>query len=248
MRPNDGRIRRRGQRFRFLVWLALVAIIAVGLVGPSASVVASSATNIGEGIDWTDADFQGSAEECADAGLSAGQVLWHFVLVQTTAPKAGSTLTATFETAGPLTVAAAKKTGGTLHFNVVTGPDTLLSASTNVSGRRLNLSHICAGPPPTPTPTPTPTPDADADADPDADTDADTDADPDADTDGHPHPDTDADTGGLADTDPDADTGGLADTDADTGGLADTDADTGALADTDADTHALADADPAPMR
>ncbi len=73
-----------------------------------------------------------------------GQVVWHFVL---TTPNATSGhLTATFQNAGTKTVANLDSPSTTLHFEIVTGHDTLLDAeTTDVDGGNLNLSHICAG-------------------------------------------------------------------------------------------------------
>ena len=64
------------------------------------------------------------------------------MLTQTSA--ASGTLTATFGS-GVVVQPSSKKTGGTLHFYITTGQTTLLGASTDVTGRNLNLSHICSG-------------------------------------------------------------------------------------------------------
>ena len=54
-------------------------------------------------------------------------------------------LTATFQNAGAKTVANLDQPSTTLHFEIVTGHDTLLDAeTTDVDGGNLNLSHICA--------------------------------------------------------------------------------------------------------
>jgi uncharacterized repeat protein (TIGR01451 family) len=93
------------------------------------------------GTSWDDAGQNASCPE-EDLGLIAeGEVLWHFVLTQPSGDEA--TLTAEFETEGTVTVEDADKPSTTLHFYVVTGPDTLLGASTDISGGNLNLSHIC---------------------------------------------------------------------------------------------------------
>ena len=149
--------RRARRRLRPLGWVALASMLALVILGPSAGGAGAitAATNLHQTppISSTDPAFQGDTTECAGLNLAAGQVLWHFVLVQTTAPLAGSQLHATFTTAGSRTVDAAKKSGSVLHFNVITGADTLTGAHTNAIGKLLNLSHICQGPPLTTTST-----------------------------------------------------------------------------------------------
>lgn len=93
------------------------------------------------------AEFQGDEGDCEDANLQPGQVLWHFVI--TNSETNNQTLTATFETAGNVTVNPDKVVDAyVLHYNIVTGTDTLLSASSSGTTGRLNLSHICNGGPP----------------------------------------------------------------------------------------------------
>jgi hypothetical protein len=132
---------------RLAIWLAITALVTVGLLGVSARnnpVLASTSLHQTPPIAWNATGFEG--DDCAALGLDPGEVAWHFVLVQTSAGVAGSTLTATFTDATQnQTVNATKKTGGTLHFFVFTNQTTLLSAITNRDGFRLNLSHICAG-------------------------------------------------------------------------------------------------------
>jgi hypothetical protein len=78
--------------------------------------------------------------------------------VQTQTDAASGTLTVSFQTMGTFTVESYKHSGGVLHWNVITGADVLLDASSNVqSDGNLNLSHICVGPAATSTPTATPT-------------------------------------------------------------------------------------------
>ena len=106
--------------------------------------------------------------ECAEwpqdaPAIGAGQIGVHFLL---TSPAAGSgTLTASFSnpasSVGP--VANYTSPAEPLHwYIVITGDGTTVinSASTNVDGGNLNVSHACPGAPaPTPTPGgPTPTP------------------------------------------------------------------------------------------
>ena len=154
---------RKRRRLRVLGWVALASMLGVVILGPSAggAGAVTAATNLHQSttppISSTDPAFQGSIEDCQGLNLSAGQVLWHFVLVQTTAEIPGSFLHATFSTAGPITVLAYKKSGGVLHFSVITGADSLTGAHTNRTGKWLNLSHICQGPPLTTTTTTTTT-------------------------------------------------------------------------------------------
>jgi hypothetical protein len=149
------------RRMRVLGWVALASMVALVALGPSAGGAGAipAVTNLHQTppIPSTAPEFQGDLAECAGLNLAAGQVLWHFVLVQTTAPLAGSQLHATFATAGDITVNANKKSGGVLHFDITTGADTLTGAHTNRAGRWLNLSHICQGPPVTTTTTTTTT-------------------------------------------------------------------------------------------
>ena len=93
------------------------------------------------------AAFQGSDEDCAGLDLQPGQVLWHFVLNQSATND--QTLTATFSTAGAITVSPSKVVDSfTLHYDITTGTDTLISASTSGNTGQLQLSHICNGGPP----------------------------------------------------------------------------------------------------
>ena len=136
------RIGRR--RLGTLAWLALASLLAIFALGSTGGAALAVGTNLNQTtpIAWNAVAFQGDEEECADADLAPGEVLWHFVLVQTTA--ASGTLTATFDT-GVVVQPSSFKTGSTLHFFITTGEATLLAASTDVSGKLLNLSHICSG-------------------------------------------------------------------------------------------------------
>ena len=144
---------------RGLAWVALASLLAVGMLATSSGGTLVSATAVvtslhqAPPIAATNPGFQGSAEECGGLGLGAGQVLWHFVLVQTTAAKAGSFIHATFDsgTVDSGDVAASKKSGSVLHFNITNTATSLSGAHTNRAGRLLNLSHICQGPPVTTT-------------------------------------------------------------------------------------------------
>jgi hypothetical protein len=98
-------------------------------------------------ISSDDAAFQGSDADCAGLNLQAGQVDWHFVLNQSATNN--QTLTATFQNAGTITVSPDKVVDSyVLHYDIITGADTLLSASTSGNTGMLQLSHICGGPPP----------------------------------------------------------------------------------------------------
>lgn len=100
-------------------------------------------------IDWNDVTFQGTAEDCADTNLDPGQVLWHFVLANTSDPNV--TLTATFGDASA-NVVNLSSTKVTDHYvvmwEVITGETSLTGASSSANDGILNLSHICAGSPP----------------------------------------------------------------------------------------------------
>lgn len=90
--------------------------------------------------------FQQGAD-CDTLDLEPGSVLWHFIL---TDPEAASgNLTATFETAGEITVANGEPfEADVLHFYITTPTDDVLEgASTDVDGGLLNLSHTCFEPP-----------------------------------------------------------------------------------------------------
>jgi hypothetical protein len=148
---------------RGLGWVAIASLLAIGMLASSSgaslvsAVAAVTSLHQTPPIASTDPEFQGSIDECAGLNLPAGQVLWHFVLTQTTAPLAGSLLHATFSGGGgdvdnwP----AYKKSGGVLHWSIITVAGSLDGAHTNRAGRWLNLSHICQGPPVTTTTTTT---------------------------------------------------------------------------------------------
>lgn len=86
-------------------------------------------------------------DSCEALDLEPGSVLWHFIL---TNPDADSGhLTATFETAGEITVENGEPLeANVLHFWITTPTDDkLLSAeTTDVDGDILNLSHVCFEP------------------------------------------------------------------------------------------------------
>ena len=99
-------------------------------------------------ISSDSAEFQGSETECADADVEAGQVLWHFIINQSSTDD--QTITVTFQNAGTHTYSPDKVVDSfVLHYDVITGsPDTLLSATSSGNDGTFNLSHICNGGPP----------------------------------------------------------------------------------------------------
>ena len=132
------------RRRRTLGWAAVGSVIALLMLSSaSASVLAVATTNLNQAtpISSDDVNFQGDADVCA--GTPSGSVVWHFVLTRTAASSAN--LTVTFANAGgPTSYPSDFKTGSTLHWYITTGaPETLLSASADAAGNRLNLSHIC---------------------------------------------------------------------------------------------------------
>ena len=128
------------RKFRIAGWLAVSALLAAAVLAP-ASVFATDLHASHQGTSWNDPEFQ--SQDCGGLKLEPGQVAWHFVL---TSPQGDSGhLTATFQHAGAITVANTDSPSAVLHFWIITGHDTLLDAeTTDVDGRNLNLSHICA--------------------------------------------------------------------------------------------------------
>jgi hypothetical protein len=99
-----------------------------------------------DGISWDAQGFTG--EDCEALDLAPGEVFWHFVQNQVADGTDSGKMTAEFDIAGVIAdVDSYKKAGGVLHWSIITGHDTLLSASSNVtSDGEFNLSHICVGP------------------------------------------------------------------------------------------------------
>ena len=127
-------------KFRLAGWLAVGGLLAAALFAP-ASVAATDLHAAHQGTSWDAEGFQ--SNDC-ETTPGPGQVVWHFVL--TTPNHDSGHLTATFDKAGVKTVANLDKPSTTLHFEIVTGHDTLLDAeTTDVDGGNLNLSHICVG-------------------------------------------------------------------------------------------------------
>jgi len=100
------------------------------------------------GVPSTSTAYPPGPNDCI--GVQPGQVLWHFVHVGAmTMPAGGATLTATFTSGPAKTVDAYQNGGGNIMYNVITGPNTLITASdTIIDNGKLNLSHICDGGPP----------------------------------------------------------------------------------------------------
>jgi hypothetical protein len=133
------------RRVRTLGWVAagsIVALLMLGTTGGALAALGGNQLNQTPPISSDDVNFQGDEEECS--GTAAGSVVWHFVLTKTTADTT-ALLEAVFAS-GTVTQSADAKTGQTLHWFITTdAPDTLLGASTNATGKNLNLSHICNG-------------------------------------------------------------------------------------------------------
>jgi len=99
-------------------------------------------------ISWDSQDFPGGGD-CDSANLAPGEVLWHFVHTGTDGTNLPATLDAHFTTAGDLQADGYSNGGGNaiVMYDIITGHDTLESASDSISDDNLlNLSHICVGP------------------------------------------------------------------------------------------------------
>jgi hypothetical protein len=138
-----------------LTALAAAVVVALMVAGSGAATSAGFVTGgTYTSIAGTDlhssqvgSDSTTFTQDCSDFTPTNGDVLWHFVLVQTTAVNAG-TLRAEFQNAGVTTpdVVYSKHVGGVLHWDVITpSSDVLLAASTDAVGGILNLSHVCDG-------------------------------------------------------------------------------------------------------
>jgi hypothetical protein len=133
----------------FKALLITTALLSMGLVinnrvgSASAAIVCN--TNLHQ--SQVGSSSETFTQECdGSENLQNGEVLWHFVLTQTTTGDLNSQLTACFQTAGCQTVSASKFVGGVIHWNVITpGNDVLVSACTDAIGKLLNLSHVCGG-------------------------------------------------------------------------------------------------------
>ena len=85
-------------------------------------------------ISWDDPEFQGTEEECADADLAAGEVLWHFIHTMTDGNDLPSQVHAAFDSG--LVVDEDGFSNGpppgnsVVMYNVITGPEADLQAAT----------------------------------------------------------------------------------------------------------------------
>jgi hypothetical protein len=99
-------------------------------------------------IAWNDSTHQGTEEECADANLQPGQVLWHFVGHFSTD---SAVMSATFsDSSFDVTNQPPDRVLDhyELQWNIITTETSLLSASVtpDTDNGGFNLSHICANP------------------------------------------------------------------------------------------------------
>jgi hypothetical protein len=133
--------KRRSRALRMVGWLAVTGMLGTAILGPAAAPTFANDLHQTPPISW---DATGYGDGCDEVELKSGEVLWHFVLTQT--ESSSGKLTAEFDEAGTITVDSYKNSGSVLHWQVITGHDTLLDASSDVDGGNLNLSHICVGP------------------------------------------------------------------------------------------------------
>jgi len=145
--------KRRSRALRTIGWLAVTSMLATAILGPGAGAALANDLNQDPPISW-DANGFGSGD-CPK--LEPGQVLWHFVQTQVDDSIASGDLSAKFDDEGEVTVESYKKSGGVLHWAIITEHDTLLDASSDVESEGpLNLSHICVGPDESEAPSSTP--------------------------------------------------------------------------------------------
>ena len=137
---------------RRMLAIAAVAAIALSLALTMRVALANDLHQADDTpISWDDPNFQGTADECKDANLDPGEVLWHFVHTMTDGGDLASQLDAEFDSDGPRTAAGYSNGNGSAQvmYDIITGEDSLLSASDDIEntadGGLLNLSHICFG-------------------------------------------------------------------------------------------------------
>ena len=137
---------------RRMIAVAAVAAIALSLALTMRVALANDLHQADDTpISWDDPNFQGTADECKDANLEPGEVLWHFVHTMTDGGDLASQLDAEFDSDGPRTAAGYSNGNGSAQvmYDIITGEDSLLSASDDIEntadGGLLNLSHICFG-------------------------------------------------------------------------------------------------------
>ncbi|MEX0710370.1 MAG: hypothetical protein WD116_04100 [Chloroflexota bacterium] len=132
------------------ILLAATAAIALSMLYLVVPVMANDLHQTADlPISWDNPDFQGNSDECKDADLEPGEVLWHFVHTGNDGSDLPATLDANFETAGDQQADGYSNGDGnaTLMYDIITGHDTLNSASDSIDDDNLlNLSHICGGP------------------------------------------------------------------------------------------------------
>jgi hypothetical protein len=137
-----------GIHTRRMLAVAAVAAIAISLALTMRVALANDLHQAADlPISWQDAP-QGTADECKDANLDPGQVLWHFVHTGTDGNNLPATLDATFTDAGPQQADGYSNGGGNAQvmYDIITGQDTLESASDSINDDNLlNLSHVCVG-------------------------------------------------------------------------------------------------------
>jgi hypothetical protein len=151
-RPRRGRRRIVAAGVALVVTaIALLAASAAGAIGTPN--IAANTYLFGPHQNASSLTFKHEGD-CSN--LEPGQVLWHFVLPQTTVENSGE-LEALFQNAlqvGPVTMT--KHVGGVIHWDVITsGDDVLLDAWTDAvsdapsqppdTNRRIRLSHVCGG-------------------------------------------------------------------------------------------------------
>jgi hypothetical protein len=125
-----------GRNRRRLVAGVATLTLALSAVGPVYATDLHQTTPIA----WDDPNY---LSDCSNAPPDTGQVLWHFILSQPESPS--TTLTAVFQDAGVVASAPILVTPSALQWELTTGRDTLLAASTDSNGSTLNLSFICVG-------------------------------------------------------------------------------------------------------
>jgi hypothetical protein len=148
MRRTSGRANRRYSSFRFVGWLAVVGMLALAALGPSASSVAAASTN----VDWA-----GNGYPNQSCSVNSSTMLWIWTGDSPTGLTInGQAQTGTWQQQG----------NGSWHLTVAlngtnyppTQTDTYVTVSGSTDGV-LTLSGCDeGGATPTATPTPTPTP------------------------------------------------------------------------------------------
>jgi hypothetical protein len=124
--------------------LALVGagVLSMGVVG----VALAEELNSGQAGDAL-STFE---QDCSDFAVlpGAGEIGVHFVLTTPDGGATSATLDAVFSTDTVTDLANTPKNSTTLHFYAIItgdGDTTITSASTDVDGGQLNVSHVCAG-------------------------------------------------------------------------------------------------------